>query len=313
MRILTRSEIQKRFNASRAIDRLVDGFICDWHGDVQLPASQNFRFEEADGDCCIKSAYVAGQPTFFVKVSTGFYQNPSRGLPSNNGLILGLSAQTGEPVVLLQDEGWLTCIRTALTGAIVARLMAPETTQCIGVLGTGEQARLQLQCLRDTISCRSVVVWGRGAPQLELFCRDASQMGFDVAIAPDAEGVARKCNLIVTTTPSRGPLLQREWIRPGTHITAVGADAPGKQELDARIVGDAAVVLVDSRKQCAEYGELSHAIRASLRTVDGTISLGAALATGDRLRTEESQITVADLTGLAIQDAAVAASLLDED
>ncbi|MEZ2311646.1 ornithine cyclodeaminase family protein [Paraburkholderia sp. RCC_158] len=311
MKVLTKDEIMRRFDPAKALALIEAGLIAHACGDVQLPPVQNFRFVASDGDCCVKSAYVEGQPAFFVKVSTGFYRNAEHGLPTNDGLVLALSATTGEPLVLLQDQGWLTGIRTALAGAIVARLLAPVEVRAIGIVGTGEQARLQLRYLASVVPCRKAIVWGRSAMQLEAFRADAARLGYDVRVTLDAEKLARSANLIVTTTASRAPILRREWIQRGTHVTAVGADAPGKQELDAAIVGDADCVVVDSLKQCAAYGELAHAIAAGLRAPDDTVELGSALAVGRRVRGDDRQITVADLTGLAVQDAAAAACVLD--
>lgn len=312
MKILTKDEIAARFDAARAVRMIEQGLIAGSRGEVQLPPVQNFQFADADGDCCIKSAHVAGAEVFVVKVSTGFYRNPSRGLPSNNGLMLAFSAQTGEPVALLQDEGWLTCVRTALAGQIVARLLAPANVEAIGIIGTGEQARLQLEHLMPVTSCRTVYVWGRGEAQLQAFSAHAEGLGFRVHATQDAQVVAQHARLIVTTTPSREPLLLREWIRPGTHITAVGADGPGKQELDPAITGAAAIVVADSIAQCVAYGELSHAVKAGLLVKDAVIELGAALAAGKRLRQNDDPITVADLTGVAVQDSAIAGSVLGE-
>lgn len=313
MKVLTKDEIVARFDAARAVRMIEAGFVAYSRGETQVPPVQNFQFADADGDCCIKSAYVTGADTFVVKVSTGFYRNPSRGLPSNNGLMLALSARTGEPLALLQDEGWLTCVRTALAGQIVARLLAPTHVDAIGIVGTGEQARLQLEHLRAVTECRDVHVWGRSDATLDAYAAFAETLGFRVHPQRDANDVAQHANLIVTTTPSRQALLSRDAIRPGTHITAVGADGLGKQELDPRIVGAADIVVADSIAQCSAYGEISHAVSAGLVEKKTLVELGVALARGNRVRQNDSQITVADLTGVAVQDSAVAASVLNAD
>src|SRR5258707_1645006 len=116
MKIWSKDQIVGRFDATRAVRMLEEGFIASSRGDVQLPPVQNFQFDDAQGDCCIKSAHVRGAPTFFVKVSTGFYQNPSRGLPSTNGLILAMPSLTAEPLLLLQDESSWTGVRTSHAG-----------------------------------------------------------------------------------------------------------------------------------------------------------------------------------------------------
>ncbi|XLM19898.1 ornithine cyclodeaminase family protein, partial [Chromobacterium piscinae] len=155
-----------------------------------------------------------------------------------------------------------------------------------------------------------VRVWSRQPEQAAAFCAFAAQLGFRALAAADPREVAAQANLIVTATPSRGPLLQRGWIRPGTHITALGADGPGKQELDPAIAAEADVVVADSLAQCVAYGELSHAVNAGLLAPSRIVELGDALASGVRLRQNDDQITLADLTGIAVQDAAIAASVL---
>jgi ornithine cyclodeaminase len=312
VKIWTKDEIIARFDMQRAVRMIEQGFIAYSRKTVQVPPVQNFQFDAANGDCCVKSAYVDGTETFAVKVSTGFYDNPKQGLPSNNGLIALFSARTGEPVALLQDEGWLTCVRTALAGQLAAGLLAPREVRGIGIIGTGMQARLQLEYLQPVTGCRDVFVWGPTAENREQFKEDMRAFGFNVRAMDTAEGVAANANLIVTTTPSREALLQSGWVRDGTHITAVGADGAGKQELDPAIVGRAGVIVVDSVEQCSKYGEISHALSAGLIHASQLLELGALLGAKRRARddTNAAQITIADLTGVAVQDAQIANSVV---
>ncbi|UVN44884.1 ornithine cyclodeaminase family protein [Pseudomonas mosselii] len=286
--------------------RLVEGFKAYSAGQVQAPPVQTFQFRQANGDCCIKSAYLEGGETFVVKVSSGFYDNPGRGLPSNDGLMLVLSARTGEPLAWLADQGWLTAVRTALAGRIAARLLAPREVEAIGVLGTGLQARLQLEYLMPLTNCRQVVVWGRSEQGLSGYREYARALGFSVQTVGHPQPVAQAANLIVTTTPSREPLLRREWVRPGTHITAVGADCVGKQELDAALVASTSRIIVDSQAHCGAYGEVSHAFQAGLLEPSRLLELGAVLAGQGSGRQAQDEITLADLTGVAVQDAQIA-------
>ncbi|MGF6856662.1 ornithine cyclodeaminase family protein [Paraburkholderia sp. CI3] len=312
MKIWTKDEIVARFDMERAVRMVEQGLIAYSRKTAQVPPIQNFRFESSNGECCIKSAYVDGAATFAVKVSSGFYNNPAAGLPSNDGLVMLFSAKTGAPVALLQDEGWLTCVRTAIAGQLVARALAPREVHGIGIIGTGVQARLQLEYLRAVTSCRDVHVWEPNAERRLRFADDMSVFGFSVHAYESAEGVAINSNLIVTATPSREALLKSQWVQDGTHITAVGADGPGKQELDAWIVGRAGVIVVDSIAQCSKYGEVSHALSAGLIQEERLIELGTLLASGKRGRDDSQgeQITVADLTGVAVQDAQIADSVV---
>lgn len=311
MKLVNKQQIVDHLDVSLALQRLEEGFVAFSKGQVQVPPVQAFTFNEANGDCCIKAAYIQGSETFTVKVSTGFYDNPGKGLESNDGLMLVLSAITGRPLALLQDQGWLTGIRTALAGRIAARLLAPSKVRAIGILGTGTQARLQLEQLGAVTSCRQVIVWGRGAAQLDSYGAFATDLGYSVQLTQEARVVAEQANLIVCTTPSRAPLLMSEWVQPGTHITAVGADTPGKQELDPALVARASHLIVDSVAQCSQYGEVSHALKAGLIEASQLVELGALLAEGRQGRQSEQAITLADLTGVAVQDAQIAQCALD--
>lgn len=306
MKVFSKAQIIAGLDLETAVRRLEQGFMAFSAGQVQVPPVQAFAFAEAKGDCCVKSAYVEGSETFTVKVSTGFYGNPGKGLPSNDGLMLVLCASTGQPLALMQDEGWLTCIRTALAGRIAARLMAPARVRAIGILGTGMQTRMQLEQLAAVTACREVIVWGRRASEREAYKAFASALGYQVRTAEHPADVAQAANLIVSATPSREPLLMREWVQPGTHFTAVGADAAGKQELDPALVARAERIIVDSVYQCSRYGEISHALKAGLIEQHQLAELGSLLAGNAPGRDNDTQITLVDLTGVAVQDAQIA-------
>ncbi|HDS5479017.1 ornithine cyclodeaminase family protein [Serratia liquefaciens] len=310
MKILNKRQILEAFDAGATTLLLKEGFIAYSKQQVQQPPVQHFLFEQAAGDCCIKSAWLEGDEQFVLKVSSGFYRNPAQGLASNQGLMMAFSAQTGEPQALLLDEGWLTALRTALAGRIVAELCAPTEIPAIGIVGCGMQALLQLQQLKPLTACREVWVWGRNEPALQAYRRRAEAEGFRVHTTQDAAELAAHCRLIITTTPSREPILRATDIRPGTHITAVGADSHGKQELESGLVARADVLLADSVSQCTEYGEIATAYQQGLLASIPLVELGTALAQGKKVRSDPEQITLADLTGLAIQDVQIVKGIL---
>lgn len=311
MRIITDEEIRALYKQDDALEMLRAGFLAFSAGNVQLPPAQQFQFQSAGGDCCIKSAWIEGSETFCVKISTGFYQNPLLGLPSNDGLNMVFSAKTGQPLALLDDHGWLTGIRTALAGRIVAELLLPTHIERIAIFGTGLQAELQLRQLLDLTSCREVIIWGRSETALSRFRGNLADEKISLATTLCAEEAASSATIIVTATPSVSPLIKAKWIRPGTHITAVGADSPGKQELDTSILASAACILVDSIHQCSSYGELSH-LSEKIRIEKKVIELGRLLADVSQYKRAETDITIADLTGLGVQDAQISASILKQ-
>ncbi|MFL4557189.1 ornithine cyclodeaminase family protein [Yersinia kristensenii] len=311
MIILNKQQILDKFDADAVTLLLKQGFIAFSHKQVQMPPVQHLLFEQANGDCCIKCGYLQGDNQFVVKVSGGFYDNPAQGLASNQGLMMAFSAQTGEPQALLLDEGWLTALRTALAGRIVAELCAPKNISAMGIIGTGMQARLHLMYLKSVIPCRQLWVWGRSETALEEYRQYAQAEGFEVNITLDAAVLGRHCRFIVTTTPSREAILQAADIQPGTHITAVGADGAGKHELTPELVAKADKILVDSREQCTEFGEISSAFQQQLLVNHTLTEIGIVLAQNTPFRDNEQQITLADLTGLGIQDVQIVKGILE--
>lgn len=309
MKVLGPEEIKTLYNQDDVLERLRYGFEAVSKGRVQLPPAQQFDFTQARGDCCIKSAWIEGSDIFCVKVSTGFYNNPALGLPGNDGLCMIFSAHTGQPLALLDDHGWLTAMRTALAGRIAAELLLPQRIERIAIFGTGLQAELQLRQLLDITSCRDVIIWGRSAASLARFREQLSDTGIQPQTTVNARQAADGASIIVTATPSTAPLLYANWVMPGTHITAVGADAPGKQELDTDLVANASCIVVDSLKQCAAYGELSH-LPAERGLHSNVIELGNLLSDRSLYMRKKDDITLVDLTGLGVQDAQISASIL---
>ncbi len=240
------------------------------------------------GDVHIKYGYLRQDDYYVVKIASGFYDNPSLGLPTSNGLMLLFEQQTGELAAILLDEGRLTDIRTAVAGAISAKYLAPKPVERIGILGTGIQARLQVEHLAAVTPCRSVLAWGRSAAKLDEYRADMEGKGFEVEITNDTSELLKRCNLIVTCTPATQPLLKSGDLRPGTHITAVGSDTPDKQELEASILNRADVVVADSIAQCRIRGEIGQAIKAGSIQEDDVIELGA-LIYGEATRTRKSE------------------------
>ncbi|MCP5156676.1 MAG: ornithine cyclodeaminase family protein [Ectothiorhodospiraceae bacterium] len=283
-----------------------EGFVAYSEGRVVVPPVGELTFEDPPGDTHIKYGYIRGDDAFVIKIASGFYANPTLGLPSSSGLMLLFSQQTGQLRAVLLDEGFLTNVRTAVAGRIAARYLAPAEVSAIGVLGTGTMARMQVAYLASETGCRDVVVWGRSDASLERYQRDMEALGYHVTPTREASAVGAACNLIVTTTPATVPLLRACDVRPGTHITAVGSDTAEKQELDAEILRAADVVVADSIVQCRDRGEIHHAVAAGALDLSTVRELGEVIKAGRRARESDSAITVADLTGVAVQDIQIA-------
>ena len=297
MKVATWSEIESVLPEIDVVAAIESAFAAYSRGDAVIPPVGEMHLEA--GEVHLKYGYLRGGDHYVVKIASGFYNNAAFGLPSSNGMMLLFDQRTGAPVAVLLDEGKLTDARTAAAGAVAAKHLAP-TVQCIGIVGTGIQARLQLQYLARVTPCRKVVVWGRRPVAAQQFMADLP--GWDVEIAEDLTDLCGRANLIVTTTPSQVPLITQ--VRPGTHITAVGSDTPQKQEISVEVLANADVVVADSLAQCALRGEISQAVRAGVFQMSSVVELGAVIA-GKGGRTHPDQVTIADLTGVAVQDLAI--------
>lgn len=287
------------------------GFAAYSAGHAVIPAVGEILFQDPPGDVHIKYGYLQQDDYYVVKLASTFPQNALRNLPPNNGLMMLFQRQTGEPRALLLDEGYLTEVRTAVAGAIAAKYLAPRHVERIGIVGTGIQARFQLRYLRAVTPCRTAMVWGRNEQSIARYQSDMEQEGFTITPARTLAELCAGCNLIVTTTTANAPLIQREHVLPGTHITAMGADMPSKQELDPLLVRDADLVVADSREQCCERGEIAHAVRQGLLERNNVFELGQIIAGTAPGRTNDQHITIADLTGVAVQDLQIARAVYE--
>ena len=297
-------------NVPELLEEIAQGFIDYTSGRVVVPPVGYLGFSEPTGDVHLKYGYVKGGDVFVIKVAAGFPQNSLQGLPTGDGCMLVFSSRTGFLLAVLLDRSRLTDIRTAVAGAVVARALAPRVITRIGVLGTGVQARLQPLMLEHVTACREIALYGRSSERARSCAADLELAGFRVNLCESAEEVAESSQLIVTTTASRAAQFPASAVQPGTHVTAVGADAPGKQELDPALFARAEVVVADSIAQCADHGDLAVALASGDIALHRVRELGTVLANPEFGRTSESQISIADLTGVGVQDIVIATHVM---
>lgn len=300
--VFSLSEIEKALASLDPLPLIEEGFVAYSRGEVVVPPVGEMIFDDPPGDVHIKYGYIKGDDWYVVKIASGFYDNPKSGLPSGDGLMLLFSRKTGLLECIFLDRGRLTNVRTAAAGAVAARYLAPPRVRVAGILGAGVQGRMQLEYLRRVREFEEAVVWGTTEEELEAYRRDMASRGFKVRTTLDAEEVAAAADIIVTCTPSTRPLLRAGWIRPGTHITAVGSDTPEKQELEAAILAKADRVVVDSLSQSELRGEAFKAVEAGTIGRDRLVELGRVIEEKGLRRASDDEITVADLTGVAVQD-----------
>lgn len=312
MNIIHLPKIKDIIKSIDIIPAIEKGFIAYSTGKTVTPPIGELLFDNPPGDVHIKYGHIIGDDYYVIKIASGFYQNPKINLPSSNGLMLLFCQKTGELLSILLDEGYLTNLRTAAAGAIAAKHLAPRTVRKIGIIGTGTQARLQLSYLNKITRTTDVIVYGIDNNHLLQFQTDMQKEGFRIHTTQDVEELASACNLIVTTTPSTTPILFAQHIKKGTHITAVGTDSPHKQELDENIFNLADIIVADSISQCSERGDIAHAIKNKIITPHNITELGNIISGKIKGRTNENQITIADLTGLAVQDIQIAKAVYIE-
>lgn len=306
MQVINLNQIKNILATQDIIPCIEVGFAAYSQGKTVIPPVGELLFKNPPGDVHIKYGYMIDDDYYVIKIASGFYENPQINLPSSNGLMLLFSQKTGELLSILLDEGYLTDIRTAAAGAIAAKYLAPNLVHCIGIIGTGTQAKLQLQFLKTSVSCHEVIVFGRSAAKLLKFQQEMDVFGFNIKTTQSINDITSNCNLIVSTTPASIPILFASNINQGTHITAVGADSPHKQELDENIFALADLIVADSISQCIEHGDIAHAIKNKIITPDQLVELGDIINGKYPGRINDQQITIADLTGLAVQDIQIA-------
>jgi ornithine cyclodeaminase len=310
--VLELDEIQRLIDVPQLIREIETGFVLYSEGKVTVPPVGFLHFEDPPGDVHIKYGFVSGDEYYVLKMASGFYANAALGLPVADGLLLVFSQKTGELKLILLDKCWLTDMRTAAAGAVAAKHLAAQTVGDIGIVGTGVQARMQLEMLRDVVDCKSCLVWGRDPAKVESMIEDlrakdsVRAWGLQIEPAESLDHLVSRCNLIVTTTSARGPLIRADQVQKGTHITAMGSDDHGKQELEAELLAKADLVVADSLSQCVDHGECFAAVQGGHIEKDSILELGDVIKTPAIGRTSEDQITVADLTGVAIQDIQIA-------
>jgi ornithine cyclodeaminase len=299
MRIVDEALIRSAIGAADAIDAMRQAVIAYSRGELDTPMPMHLDLSSGGGgEVHIKSSYRRGGERYALKVAGTYATRPY-------GSIVLVSVATGETLAYFDDGGFLTDLRTAAVSALAARELG-RTDEAIAILGTGVQSRLQASLHAGVLPLREVRIWGRDRAKADRCARDvaASLPGVSVSVAGSPAEAAASARLVVTATASRTALLSAADLRPGTHVSAVGADSPGKQELDAEILRRAALLLVDSKAQCERLGELQHAKSEAGRAVE----LGAFCERP--VAYDRSGITVADFTGLGAEDLFIAEACL---
>jgi len=309
VKVLTEKELRQAVRVDQeVVDTVEKAFTWLAEDKVEMPPIMHISVAENNGDVDIKAAYVRGLDRFAVKMGAGFFENYRLGLPNSPAMMVVLSAKTGFAEAVLLDNAYLTDVRTGAAGAVVAKHLARRDIETAGVIGAGAQGRYQMMGLKTVRDFKRLLVYDTDAGRLDAYVREMGPvLNVAVTAAPDVATVVKECDAVVTSTPSSKPYLRSEWPRPGLHITAMGADLPGKGELMPEVLAKADILVCDRKSQCFQMGELHNGLQAGVITEDSAITeLGEITAGRKPARQNDQQITVCDLTGTGVQDTAIA-------
>jgi len=310
LRVVPLEAFRDRVSMAVAVAAVERGFRALAAGEADLPDPLVAELTDRHAEIHVKGALLRGDRYVVLKVATGFHENRERGLPSGDGLFLLLDADTGRPAWLLEEHGYLTDLRTAAAIALTLKYLAPrDATQAL-LVGAGAVGRLAARAIIAERPITRLTIWNRTPDRAAALARElAGVVETRVAGALDPE--VRAHRLIVTATASTAPLIFAAAVHPGTHVTSAGTGSPEKVELEPALLARADKVVADRVAQTARYGNLRHAIAAGAMGADRVYAELGDLALGRRPgREREDEITVADLTGVGVQDAGIAQAVV---
>ena len=311
MRVVPLEAFRDKVPFAVAIAAVERGFRALGLGEAALPDPLVMELRDEQAEVHVKGAHLAGARHIVLKVATGFYRNRARGLPSGDGMFLLLDAATGAPDVLLEEHGYLTDFRTAAAVAVTLKYLAPRDAREALLIGAGALARHTARAMIAQLPLARLTLWNRSRERAESLARELAQV-VETRVAPALESAVRDHRLIVAATASTTPLVMDAWVGPGTHITSVGTGSPEKIELEPALLARADKVVADRVLQTERYGNLHHAIAAGAVTRERVYAELGDLAAGRRPGRERAdEITIADLTGVGVQDAAIAQAVVE--
>lgn len=302
--LLKQSEIKNLISMKEVVDAVETAFKAYADRDVQMPAKEYLFFHE--GDLRIMPCYVRKTEEAGVKCVNVHPQNPlEQKLPTVMAIIEMVDPQTGFPLAVM-DGTLVTDMRTGAAAGVATKYLARSDSKTLGIIGAGKQACTQLMALNEVMDIQKAKVFCRTCSTRTNFAKTASKTyGFDVEAVESPELAVKNSDVIVTTTPSRKPLIKADWISPGTHINAMGADAPSKQELETRLLLKSKII-IDSWDQASHSGEINVPVAQKIiKQKDIHAKLGDVII-GNATGREGDEITIFDSTGLAVQDVVTA-------
>jgi len=303
--LLSRKDVEKIVSMREVIEAVEEAFRAKGLGKVQMPPKSYIYFNCFQGDFRVMPAYLEDMGAAGVKIVNVHPKNPrEHGLPTVMATIFLLDPKTGAPLAIM-DGTWITNMRTGAGGAIAAKYLARRDSHVIAMVGAGVQARTQLMALNEVLDIDEVRVSDAVKGKAKKYAEEMGKLlGIEIEPMTDVEKTIKGADIVVTVTTARGPIVKDEWISEGMHINAIGADAPGKQELDPEILRRAKIV-VDDVKQALHSGEVNVPLSEGIiARGDIYAELGEVITGKKPGRASRDEITIFDSTGLAIQDIA---------
>lgn len=301
--LLSKENVQANLTMRSVIEAVKTGYIAFEAGDVQQPDIVSMEMPTYNGETDIKSCYNEQNESISVKTASGFFDNgKNTTLPTMIALIQIFDGKTGAPLCVM-DGSLITGIRTGAAGAISCEYLARKDAHTICVIGGGGQARMQVYGACEVRDIDKIKAFSPYPDELVSYKNDVEKKtGVKVVLCDTVEEAAEGADIIITTTPSKQFILPASAIKPGVHIVAVGADMPGKNEIDPEIFRNAKVV-DDNKAQCFSRGETRNALLAGVIKEDDVYAEIGEIVSGKKSgRTSEEEITIFDTTGMAVQD-----------
>jgi alanine dehydrogenase len=310
--LLTRSDVAALLEIEECIAAIERVFKLQGAGATQPPGVLGVHTR--DGGFHIKAGLLELDRTYFAaKANANFPQNRKQfGLPLIQGVIVLCDGANGYPLALM-DSIEITIQRTGAATAVAAKYLARPDSRVATICGCGNQGCISLVALTKVLPVERVFAYDTDEAQAQWFARElATELRLEIEPRRDLGAAVEQSDICITCTPARKPFIKREFVAPGTFIAAVGADSPEKQELEPLLLQHSKLV-VDLLNQCAEFGELHHALEAELLTrEDVHAELGEVLAGLKSGRTSMDEVIVFDSTGMALQDVVAAATVYEK-
>lgn len=301
--ILSRHDVASVLDMGEVIDAVEHGYRAFENRRVVQPDIMSIEIPEENGEIDFKAAYAQDTGFITMKSASGFWGNQQRfSLPNSFSTLQIFDGKSGG-LLCIMDASLITGFRTGAAGAISSNYLARTNAACVGLIGAGMQSRTQLRALCTVRAIRQVFVWSVVSDETRQFKAEMeAELSIPIHICKSVRLAVERADIIITVTPSKTPLVQAAWVRPGTHIVAVGADMPGKQELDSALF-KAAKVVNDSIAQCIYRGETQNPFRDGIILRDDIYAEIGEIIVGKKLgRTNDREITIFDTTGMAVQD-----------